>query len=66
MSREALRSEAEKFRKSTAEFWSKMEGERIAARHARSPARYGKSALDTARTPGSAAAALKAKMRGKR
>ena len=65
MSREASRSEAEKFRKSTAEFWSKVEGDRSTARHAR-PARYGKSALDTARTPGSAAAALKAKKRGKR
>ena len=66
MSREASRSEAEKFRKSTAEFWSKVEGDRITARHGRTQARYGNSASDTPRTPGSAAAALKANKRGKR
>ena len=63
MSREASRSEAEKFRKSTAEFWSKVEGERVAARRARTPARSGTEASDTPRTPRSAAAALKAKKR---
>jgi hypothetical protein len=66
MSREASMSEAEKFRKSTAEFWLKMEGERVAARRARSPARSGNAASDTPRTPRRAAAALKAKKHRKR
>ena len=68
MSREASMSEAEKFRKSTEEFWSKMDqkGKLVAARHERTPARSGNATSDKPRTPRSAAAALKAKKRGKR
>jgi hypothetical protein len=61
-------SEAEKFRKSTEEFWSKMEQKdsRVAARLERARTRSGKSASAGLSTPRSAAAALKAKKRGKR
>ena len=68
MSREASMSEAEKFRKSTEEFWSKMDkkGKRVATRRERTLARSGNATSDKPRTPRSAAAALKANKRGKR
>ena len=68
MSRETSMSEAEKFRKSTKEFWWKMDqkGERVAARRERTPVRSGNATSDKPRTPRSAAAALKAKKRGMR
>ncbi len=45
-------SEAEKFRKSTEEFWSKMDqkGKLVAARHERTPARSGNATSDKPRT----------------
>jgi hypothetical protein len=68
MSREASMSEAEKFRKSTEEFWSKMDrkSKLVATRRERTPVRSGNATSDKPRTPRSAAAALKAKKRGKR
>jgi hypothetical protein len=68
MSREASMSEAEKFRKSTEEFWSKMDrkSKLVAARRERTPARSGTAVSDKPRTPRSTTAALKAKKRGMR
>jgi hypothetical protein len=67
MSREVSMSKADAFRKSTKEFWSKMEQKdsRVAARLERGRARSGKPA-SAGPTPRGAAAALKAKKRGKR
>jgi hypothetical protein len=61
-------SEAEKFRKSTEEFWSKMDqkGKLSAVRRQRTPDRSGKATSDTPKTPRSVATALKARKRGKR
>ena len=68
MSREVSMSKADAFRKSTKEFWSKMEQKdsRVAARLERGRARSGKPASAGPSTPRGAAAALKAKKRGKR
>jgi hypothetical protein len=68
MSREASMSEADTFRKSTREFWSKMEQKdsRVAARLERGRARSSQSASAGLSTPRSAAAALKAKKHRKR
>ena len=54
-------SEAEKFRKSTEEFWSKMDrkSKLVAARRERTPAHSGTAMSDKPRTPRSTAVALK-------
>jgi hypothetical protein len=62
-------SEADAFRKSTAEFWSRMhqKGSSVAARRELTPAHSRTSTAGSGpRTPRSAATALKAKKRSKR
>jgi hypothetical protein len=62
-------SEADAFRKSTAEFWSRMDqkGSSVAARREFTPARSRKSTSGSRpTTPRSTATALKAKKRSKR